>query len=222
MALAGCAPLLDGDHSRAIVFDIGGGSTELLWVDLIPDDKTVTTHIRDVISLPHGVVSLTERYRRDQGVAGFAHMVAEIRETFQAFDLDWGISREVAKGGVQMLGSSGTVTTLAAMQMGLPRYERRRVDGTDLTFTDIERISDAIVRMTVPERIAEPCIGPSRADLMVAGCAILSAICKTWPVGRLTVADRGIREGILAGFWATSRARRTTRYGYTDQPSPAT
>jgi exopolyphosphatase/guanosine-5'-triphosphate,3'-diphosphate pyrophosphatase len=107
-----------------------------------------------------------------------------------------------------MLGSYGTVTTLAGIQMGLPRYERSRVDGKMLRFGDISRIISALVEMTPAERATQPCIGHSRADLMIAGCAILEAICEVWPVGRLRVADRGVREGILVGLWESTRGRR--------------
>jgi len=101
---------------------------------------------------------------------------------------------------VQMLGSSGTVTTLAGVQLGLARYDRTYVDGTYLAFADIDRVSRGLAAMTGPERAAQPCIGRERADLVVAGCAILAAICRTWPVGSLRVADRGVREGILFGL----------------------
>jgi exopolyphosphatase/guanosine-5'-triphosphate,3'-diphosphate pyrophosphatase len=209
LALAGCAPLLDAERRHAVVFDIGGGSTELLWVDVRPGRGGVETRIRDVISLPLGVVSLTERFppRAGQatGPALFAEMVDTVRDAFADFDREWGIAEQVAAGGVQMLGSSGTVTTLAGMRLGLQRYERQRVDGTVLDFADIRQITRRLVTMNAVERAQEPCIGAMRSDLMIAGCAILEAICRTWKVGRLRVADRGVREGILAGLHAATR-----------------
>jgi len=210
LALAGCAPLLDPDRPHAIVFDIGGGSTELLWVAVDAGaDGGVATEIRDVISLPFGVVSLTERFLPQPGAAFgpavFDRMVDVVRHSFADFDRDWGIAEQVSAGGVQMLGSSGTVTTLAGMRLGLPRYDRQRVDGTVLDFGDIRLITRRLVGMNALERAREPCIGVMRADLMIAGCAILEAICRTWPVGRLRVADRGVREGILAGLQAATR-----------------
>jgi exopolyphosphatase/guanosine-5'-triphosphate,3'-diphosphate pyrophosphatase len=209
LALAGCAPLLDPHRPHAVVFDIGGGSTELLWVGVTGCDGGVETEIRDVISLPFGVVSLTERFQpaidEGAGPAVFARMVETVRDAFADFDRGWGISQQVAAGGVQMLGSSGTVTTLAGMRLGLQRYERQRVDGTVLDFADIRRITRSLVGMNAAERAREPCIGAVRADLMIAGCAILEAICRTWKVGRLRVADRGVREGILAGLLAATR-----------------
>jgi exopolyphosphatase/guanosine-5'-triphosphate,3'-diphosphate pyrophosphatase len=214
LALAGCAPLLDAQRAHAVVFDIGGGSTELLWVGVTPRHGGAATEIRGVVSLPFGVVSLTERFRdRPTGRAVYQDMVATARDTFAEFDRHWDISRLVASGTVQMLGSSGTVTTLAGMQMGLPRYERSRVDGKMLRFGDIARITASLVEMTPAERATQPCIGQSRADLMIAGCAILEAICGVWPVGRLRVADRGVREGILVGLWENSRRRRSRRQG---------
>ncbi|HEV2678723.1 MAG TPA: Ppx/GppA phosphatase family protein [Aliidongia sp.] len=211
LALAGCAPLLDPDRPHAVVFDIGGGSTELLWVAISPAaDGGIETQIRDVISLPLGVVSLTERFQPRPGDATgpavFAQMVDTVRDAFADFDRQWGIAQQVAAGGVQMLGSSGTVTTLAGMRLGLQRYERQRVDGTVLDFADIRKITRRLVVMNAAERAREPCIGAIRADLMIAGCAILEAICRTWKVGRLRVADRGVREGILAGLHAATRA----------------
>jgi exopolyphosphatase/guanosine-5'-triphosphate,3'-diphosphate pyrophosphatase len=210
LALAGCAPLLDPDRPHAVVFDIGGGSTELLWVGVSACvGGGVETEIRDVISLPLGVVSLTERFQPKPGEAFgpvvFAQMVDVVRDAFADFDRHWGIAAQVVAGGVQMLGSSGTVTTLAGMRLGLQRYERQRVDGTVLDFSDIRRLTRNLVGMNALERSREPCIGTVRADLMIAGCAILEAICRTWKVGRLRVADRGVREGILAGLHAATR-----------------
>ena len=100
-------------------------------------------------------------------------------------------------GGVQMLGSSGTVTTLAGVNLALPRYIRAMVDGSMLTFDQIELVSRHLAGLDIAGRAASPCVGRERADLVLSGCAILDAICATWPVGRLRVADRGVREGIL-------------------------
>jgi exopolyphosphatase/guanosine-5'-triphosphate,3'-diphosphate pyrophosphatase len=207
LALAGCAPLLDPRLPHALVFDIGGGSTEILWVGVRRRRSgRVRTEIRGVVSLPVGVVSLTERFARGEGAElWFEDMVDHIRAAFQSFDSEWRIARQIAQGGVQMLGSSGTVTTLAGIQLGLPRYDRSRVDGCLLGFGDIAQIIGELVATDAAGRAAQPCIGPSRADLMVAGCAILQAICMTWQVGRLRVADRGVREGILCGLMEAAR-----------------
>jgi exopolyphosphatase/guanosine-5'-triphosphate,3'-diphosphate pyrophosphatase len=204
LALAGCAPLLDPTVPHAIVFDIGGGSTELLWVHVRPPvhpGGRVRTEIRGVISLPFGVVSLTERFASEKPPRiGFEQTVARVIDSFRSFDAKYGIARQIQRGGVQMLGSSGTVTTLAGISLGLPRYDRGRIDGIRFDFPEIRRVIAALVDMTPEARIAEPCIGIGRADLMLAGCAIVEALCRVWPVGRLRVADRGVREGILDGL----------------------
>jgi exopolyphosphatase/guanosine-5'-triphosphate,3'-diphosphate pyrophosphatase len=209
LVLAGCAPLLANQAGHALVFDIGGGSTEVLFVETRPQRTGVpATVIKGVMSIPYGVVSLTERFgnHTDEGQM-FAAMVTLVRSYLTAFDADWQITREVAEGRVQMLGSSGTVTTLAAIELGLSRYDRTRVDGVSLDFAAIERSASLLVENGSAGRMAQPCIGAARADLMIAGCAILTAICRTWPVGRLRVADRGVREGILADLVDAARLR---------------
>jgi len=196
---------------HALVFDIGGGSTEILWVGVRRRRSgRLRTEIRGVISLPFGVVSLTENFLRgDPPGLEFDDMVAQVRSAFLDFDAEWRIGQQIARGGVQMLGSSGTVTTLAGIQLGLARYDRSRVDGLLLGFADIAQIIGELVDMDGAGRAAQPCIGPGRADLMLAGCAILQAICTTWPVDKLRVADRGVREGILANL--IEDARRAER-----------
>lgn len=202
LALAGCAPLLDPARPYALVFDIGGGSTELLWLELAPSGAL---RLIDWISLPYGVVGLAER----QGVADaspegtlawYEAVAAELGELLQPFEARHQIRRRVAEGAVQMLGSSGTVTTLAGLHLDLPRYDRAYVDGTHLSFADIDRVSRQLAQLSPQARAELPCIGRERADLVVGGCAILAAICRTWSVGSLRVADRGVREGILFGL----------------------
>jgi exopolyphosphatase / guanosine-5'-triphosphate,3'-diphosphate pyrophosphatase len=207
LALAGCAPLLDPKCPHAVVFDIGGGSTEILWVRVRPGRHgRPRTEVRGVISVPFGVVALTERFlERGQSPEIFAEMVEHVRSQFLDFDASWGIAAQIARGGVQMLGSSGTVTTLAGINLGLTRYDRSLVDGGVLDFRDIAGVTADLVAMDGAGRAAQPCVGVGRADLMLAGCAILQAICTLWPVGRLRVADRGVREGILAGLMAEAR-----------------
>jgi exopolyphosphatase / guanosine-5'-triphosphate,3'-diphosphate pyrophosphatase len=203
LVVLGCAPLLDPAVPRAIVIDIGGGSTELAWVALDGDDPP---EILAAVSVPLGVVTMTDRYGgREVSAATYEAMVAETRGAVETFDREHGISLSIAAGGVQMLGSSGTVTTLAAVQLGLSRYRRAAVDGFIMAFTDIVGISHLLADLDYPARIAHPCIGPDRADLVISGCAILEGVCQVWPVGRLRVADRGIREGVLAGLVAAER-----------------
>jgi exopolyphosphatase/guanosine-5'-triphosphate,3'-diphosphate pyrophosphatase len=218
LALAGCAPLLDPHCRSAIVFDIGGGSTEVIWVMVRPASgggRPLTT-IRGVISVPYGVVSLTERFRdQPDQAAAFEEMAALVQSYLTAFDEDWEIARQVRRGEVQMLGSSGTVTTLAAVHMGLSRYDRAMVDGALLDQAAVHSATELLIGAGTGGRALQPCIGLGRADLMVAGCAILAAICRTWPVPSLRVADRGVREGILAGLMAESR-----RYPYQPVSEP--
>ncbi len=199
LVVAGCAPLLDPAVPGALVFDIGGGSTELVWLDL---DDEAGPSIRDYVSVPHGVVTLADRYGgRIVSEATYAAMVEEVEEALAPFEEKHKIAARIASGTVQLLGSSGTVTTLAGVHLDLPRYDRNRVDGSELDFAEIERASRRLAGMCWEERAAHPCVGEERADLVLAGCAILEAICRLWPVGRLVVADRGIREGILLGFF---------------------
>jgi exopolyphosphatase/guanosine-5'-triphosphate,3'-diphosphate pyrophosphatase len=195
MALAGCLPLLDYSHSHALVFDIGGGSTELMWIRL---NQGRQPEMLGFISLPCGVVTMAERWAAQRDTeAAWDGMVAEVAGRLRPFETTWNIGEHVQRGGVQMLGTSGTVTTVAGVLLDLPRYERDRVDGSWLSFDDIGRVSRQLMLASLAERAANPCIGYSRADLVVPGCAILEAIRLAWPIGRLRVADRGVREGLL-------------------------
>jgi exopolyphosphatase/guanosine-5'-triphosphate,3'-diphosphate pyrophosphatase len=197
LAVTGCAPLLDATMPYAIVFDIGGGSTELVWLRLGVDPLR-DPEILGSISLPFGVVTFAERYGGDViSRAGYDAMVAEARAAMMEFAEFHQVARHLAAGQVQMLGSSGTVTTLAGVHLALPRYIRAVVDGSLLTFAQIAAVSRHLAGLDIDGRAASPCVGRERADLVLSGCAILDAICATWPVGRLRVADRGIREGIL-------------------------
>ncbi len=198
LVVSGCAPLLDGAVSRAIVIDIGGGSTELAWLDVV---RGAAPQILAATSVPHGVVTMTDRYGgREVSDATYDAMITEMRDAIRPFDEQHGIAATVAQGGVQMLGSSGTVTTLGGVYLKLPRYNRAQVDGLMLSFTDIAQLSRMLLHLSYRDRIDNPCIGTDRADLVISGCAIVEAICQVWPVGRLRVADRGIREGVLSGL----------------------
>jgi exopolyphosphatase/guanosine-5'-triphosphate,3'-diphosphate pyrophosphatase len=202
LALAGCASLLAARPKRALVFDIGGGSTELILVELTPGGPS----IQSVLSLPVGVVTLTEErgealYTED----GYAAAVAMVTTLLNPFDPDGSLTRKARSCELQMLGTSGTVTTLAGAHLGLRRYDRALVDGLIMDFSAIDKVSRELARATAADRAAHPCVGQDRADLVVAGCAILEAICRRWPVGRLRVADRGVREGILLSLMHRDR-----------------
>ncbi len=195
LALAGCAPLLNDDAEYALVFDIGGGSTELMFLKLVPGAKPT---VLDVISLPCGVVTLSERFGGyDVPPDAYEAMVNEARSLLAPFEAANNISGLSHSGQLQMLGTSGTVTTLAAVNLGLPKYDRSQVDGRWIGGDAIATTSRQLVQMTYEERADHPCIKRGRADLVVAGCAILEAIMRNWPVSRVRVVDRGLREGIL-------------------------
>ncbi len=195
LAVNGCRPLLDHGHSHALVFDIGGGSTELMWLALDADGGG---DLLGWTSLPCGVVTLAENYGGGEvGPALYERMVEDVCAMLAPFDAAHGLGRAVAAGGVQMLGTSGTVTTLAGVHLGLAAYDRARVDGAWLDFDEVTRISRRLAAMPLAERAEVGCVGPDRADLLVAGCAVVEAIGRCWPVARLRVADRGLREGLL-------------------------
>jgi exopolyphosphatase/guanosine-5'-triphosphate,3'-diphosphate pyrophosphatase len=203
LALAGCAPLLDPNVRGALVFDIGGGSTELMWLHLPPSGRP---RLIDQISIPQGVVSLTESYGGDRvSPATYTSMVGEIAEALAAFEARNRIRQRALRGEVQMLGTSGTVTTLAGIHLGLQRYERSLVDGSYLRIDHARAVSRRLLELDFAGRAAYPCIGRDRADLVIAGCAVLEAICDTWPVTRLRIADRGLREGILLDLMTAGR-----------------
>ena len=195
LALTGCQSLLTDNSDYALVFDIGGGSTELTWSRL---NETRRYEIIDVLSLPFGVVNLSEQHGNDMTGKGFYESTVEnIANELSPFCTKNRINEYVRGGQVQMLGTSGTVTTLAAVHLQLPYYTRSRIDGLELSFEDILFASKQLTNLNYEERAALPCIGRERAELVIPGCAILDAICRTWPVGKLRIADRGLREGIL-------------------------
>ena len=212
LAAAGCSPLVDPEAAGVVLFDIGGGSSEVVWLET-PHGPRSEPIIRAWASFPVGVVTLAERYG---GVAVpgevFGSMVAETEALVRSVPARAAISAALAT--LHMLGTSGTVTTIAGVHLGLPRYERRRVDGLWLTAGEVTTVVDRLRDMSFEERVANPCIGSERADLVLAGCAILEGIRRVFPCTRLRVADRGLREGILVelmradGVWRPGGARR--------------
>lgn len=195
LTLAGCMPLLDHAIPYALTFDVGGGSAEIMWVRL---HKDTPPEVLGLISLPCGVVTMTERYGQPEiTTEGYRAMVSDIEAMLRPFDEKHGISAAIARGEVQMLGTAGTVTTIAGVHMGLAKYNRAAVDGSWLDFDALGAISRMLVSSNFSERAAHACIGQGRAELVVAGCGVLEAVCSTWQAGRLRVADRGVREGIL-------------------------
>lgn len=198
LALAGCAALLDPSVPRALMFDIGGGSTELTWLAVRPSQSPL---VLGWISIPLGVVNLAEAHGDpNRADTGYERMNAVFAEKLIAFDRRYGISDAIRAGGVQMLGASGTVTTLAGIHLDLPRYDRARVDGIRLSIEDLAAVSARIRKMGEEARLSHPCIGRARADLVIAGCAIIDAMRVLWPIPSLRIGDRGVREGILFGL----------------------
>ena len=199
LAVLGCHKLLEPGDGPALIFDIGGGSTELVLVD----QEQGTPRIRAWWSAPWGVVSLTESEGKEalegsDRVLAYKRMRERARRAFSNFTSMLPENRE----GIRLLGTSGTVTTLASVHLALPSYDRRAVDGLHVPVEAMQNISGMIAGMDFEERSALPCIGSERADLVVAGCAILEAIIEIWPAKNLGIADRGIREGILRSLMA--------------------
>ena len=209
LAVSGCASLIDRNCDWALVFDIGGGSSELIWLDLTKLDRPWRRSIYDRLevqsciagwtSLPIGVVSLAERHGgREVSRENYEAMVSDVIAALGDFEGAYRFRSRISNGCAHFLGTSGTVTTIAGIHLGLPAYDRSRVDGCWLGAPDVRRVTESLIGMSYAERVAQPCIGRERADLVLAGCAILEALLRVWPCRRLRVADRGLREGILA------------------------
>ena len=211
LAATGCTPLMDPQADGVVLFDIGGGSSELVRLDRSRDAKggPPLPQIRGWISLPLGVVTLAERHGGHEVTRDiYEAMIAEVAEKIAPFAREHG----EGLGGIHLLGTSGTVTTICGVHLNLKRYERSRVDGCWMGVQDIDEVSERLLAMNYQERVASPCIGVERADLVLAGCAILEAIRRAFPCPRLRVADRGLREGMLVqmmredGVWGTQAA----------------
>jgi exopolyphosphatase/guanosine-5'-triphosphate,3'-diphosphate pyrophosphatase len=199
LAVLGCHKLLEPGDGPALIFDIGGGSTELVLID----QEEGTPRIRAWWSAPWGVVSLTESEGKE-ALEGPDRLLAykRMRERARRAFANFATMLPETRDDIRLLGTSGTVTTLASVHLALPFYDRRAVDGLHVPIEAMQKISGMIATMDFDERSALPCIGNERADLVVAGCAILEAIMEIWPAKNLGVADRGIREGILRSLMA--------------------
>jgi exopolyphosphatase/guanosine-5'-triphosphate,3'-diphosphate pyrophosphatase len=212
LAAIGCTPLMDPQSEGVILFDIGGGSSEIVRLgrNRPAAGGPPAPFIRGWASLPIGVVSLAERYggvKVDRAL--FDAMVAEVQAHVARFAAEHG--EGLSLGTIHLLGTSGTVTTIAGVHLRLKRYDRRQVDGCWMTDREVTAVVEELLAMDYEQRIASPCIGAERADLVLAGCAILEAIRAVFPCERLRVADRGLREGILVelmradGVWSDGR-----------------
>ena len=194
LAVVGCSPLLDPKGRGAILFDIGGGSTELVRIERDPELANAPPRIKAWMSIPLGVVTLAEQFGgKDVTADSYARMVSVVAQHVAPFAAEHaGDLRDM-----HMLGTSGTVTTLAGVHLHLTRYDRRRIDGVWMNNADVTDVITRLLGMSYQERADNNCIGVERADLVLAGCAILDAIRDAFPLPRLRVADRGLREGML-------------------------
>ncbi|WP_198024258.1 Ppx/GppA phosphatase family protein [Asaia astilbis] len=218
LAVEGCRTLLHREQkpgSRAIVFDIGGGSTEIAWLRLSPETRG--HELVGLVSLPFGVVTLSEQFGHSRLSSGkqtttelYRSMMDAVREPLLAFEAIHQIGREMRRGAVQMLGTSGTVTTLASLAQRLPRYSRHAVDGftlsADAAHDAISLIQNAAMKAEPPP----PPLTPERQHFMLPGCAIFEAIHSVWPAEQIIVADRGLRDGMVARMAAQSKTGRAT------------
>ncbi|MFC3162281.1 Ppx/GppA phosphatase family protein [Ciceribacter thiooxidans] len=221
LAVSGCSSLVGREARSVVLFDIGGGSSEIAVIRIGENRSSrLANHITHWTSLPVGVVTLSERHGgRDVTPEVFEAMTAEVGEMLARFDcppLD-GAADGAVPQDFHLIGTSGTVTTLAGVHLDLPRYDRRRVDGLWLSDAEVSAMQAKLLSWDYKGRAANPCIGPDRADLVLAGCAILEAIRRRWPSPRMRVADRGLREGLLTdmmaddGVWRRARSRRPFR-----------
>lgn len=208
LAVLGCHVLLEQGDGPAMIFDIGGGSTELVLIE----SGEAVPRIVDWQSVPWGVVSLTESFPAvepeddEDRLARYRQMRRAVTEAFSDFSARLAPFRKRRDNAApRLLGTSGTVTTLASLHLGLPQYDRRAVDGLIVEARAMRDIAKQLSVLSPPDRQALPCIGRDRAELVVAGCAILETILDLWPAARLGVADRGIREGILRSLMAGAR-----------------
>ncbi|UXX83898.1 Ppx/GppA phosphatase family protein [Roseovarius pelagicus] len=215
LAVVSCAPLVSKNTDQLLVVDIGGGSTELVWIDLrgVPHadrrraimrlhggfhtvkDSLPRARVVDWISVPLGVATLRDQFQDvEDDAARFALMSWFFEENLAEFSP---YKREQSREGFQIVGTSGTVTTVAASHLGLRRYDRNRVDGLRMTSDEIDAVIRSYLALGPVGRRRDPRIGLDRQALIMSGAAILQALLRCWPTDRLSVADRGLREGML-------------------------
>jgi len=214
LAVISCAPLVSPRTEQLLVVDIGGGSTELVWIDLSevpPEDRPraimrlhsgfapkgdlPAARVVDWISVPLGVATLKDQFQDvDDDGARFALMSWFFEENLASFSP---YNAENPREGFQIIGTSGTVTTVAASYLGLRRYDRTKVDGLRMTSDQIDTVIRDYLSLGPEGRRTDPRIGRDRHALIMSGAAILQALMRIWPTDRLSVADRGLREGLL-------------------------
>ncbi len=195
LAATGAEPLIEAEAESALIFDIGGGSTEVMWVEQRGGKKELLAWT----SLAAGVVTISEQF--GGGIQVTAQSFAAMRDYLRPLLAEFVARLHQIKGSAplpsHLLGTSGTVTTIAGVQLGLRRYDRSKVDGCWLLSDDVGKVTADLLAMSYEERMMNACIGRERADLVMAGCAILEEIRVAFPASRIRVADRGLREGIL-------------------------
>ena len=196
LAVMGCKALLDKNYNRGIVFDIGGGSTEIIWIKY--NEKRIP-EIIDWISIPLGVVNLSEEYGTEKVLPAehYQEIKERVKEHIVPFEKKHGIRSSIDENMVQLMGTSGTVTTLTSMHLNQAVYDRNEVDGSWMKSKDLVDLCKDLAKLDYKERLALNNIGNDRAELVVAGCAIFDALIDVWPIEGCRVADRGIREGML-------------------------
>lgn len=205
LAVVGCIPLLNRNIRRALVFDIGGGSTEISLARVTNSGKTF---IEGFVSLPYGVVTISEAFpSQDMTALAYDTIIERTHKLLKEFDEKYNIREAIKNQEIQIIGTSGTVTVLGAVHLNLPRYNRSAVDGISITRQDIDRAIAKIKRLGDEGRKKHPCIGAQKADLTMAGCAIIEGLCSFWPIEEITVADRGIREGVLLDMMHSNRSK---------------
>jgi exopolyphosphatase/guanosine-5'-triphosphate,3'-diphosphate pyrophosphatase len=226
LAMESCAPLLDGGDRRALLFDIGGGSTEIAWIRVPPPapgggggcaarnssggaQRHPGAELIGYVSLPFGVVTLAERAGASCFTEqGFGEVVELVAGHLRGFDRVHCIGQEIRAGGVRLIGTSGTVTTLAGVALALPRYRRPLVDGRTLEACIADQAMGDLFALGRDGLAAHPCVGPERVEFVLPGCAVYAAIRQVWQVPSLTVADRGLREGMLLRMMRADAAQR--------------
>lgn len=203
LAVVGCVPLLNRNIKRALVFDIGGGSTEVSLARMSNSGRTI---IEGFVSLPYGVVTVSEAFpEHDMTDLAYNTIIDRTHKILAEFEEKYHISEDIKNQKIQVLGTSGTVTVLGAIHLNLSRYNRSAVDGLALSAQDVDKTISKIKRMGDEGRKKHACIGMQKADLTIAGCAIIEGLMSFWNISEITIADRGIREGILLDLMHSDR-----------------
>jgi exopolyphosphatase / guanosine-5'-triphosphate,3'-diphosphate pyrophosphatase len=215
LAVSGCGPLVGREVEAIVLFDIGGGSSEVALIDIKHRKSPhLSDHIIAWTSLPVGVVSLAERYGgRHVSAETYQAMVDDVSQMIAAFPAREILGVRAKSEQFHLLGTSGTVTTLAGIHLGLERYDRRQVDGLWMSSDEVTAMTGKLLSWSFEERVANACIGAERADLVLGGCAILDAIRLMWPAKNLRVADRGLREGLLTEMMSSAGAWNRRNFG---------